>query len=181
MNGGVMVVLRAKPKCKRNGNKSTKGRQPGLVLEQGGRLGVARNWWFINAVSKKPLLGSLLQHVQSIGPLPLFIIIGTDNEEYQRAISAVMAMIRFVFVASWGRMTSILSFPVLWEICGLERPAFVWKFMNRSFTLILVLLAGLLSEHRHARTKNCGKSCCKLETNVLLSTYFWKPFFRNSL
>lgn len=40
MNGGVMVVSRAKPKYKWNGQrKSTRGRQ--RRLEQGGRLGVA--------------------------------------------------------------------------------------------------------------------------------------------
>lgn len=56
MNGGVMVVSRAKSKYEWSGEEKYYTRKTARLEKQGGRLGVACDSWFINALSKKPSL-----------------------------------------------------------------------------------------------------------------------------
>lgn len=139
MNGGVMVVSRAKPKYEWNGEE--KYERKTARLEQGGRLGVACDSWFINVLSKKPLSPRGLPSVippalrpSSGRPPPFLLFIIIDTARLAGAIErrSRKSPTRFVFVAIQPGILHRSCHVQPYERCVLSsgRPFLERKFMS---------------------------------------------------
>lgn len=158
MNGGVMVVSRAKPKYEWNGEE--KYERKTARLEQGGRLGVACDSWFINVLSKKPLSPRGLPCVippalrPSSGCPPPFSFVYNHRHRppsggNRTAISEVANAICFCRYTAWNP-TSILSRPALWKMRALVGPTFLGKEIYEPRPLIVPSRRDFLFTVKHS-------------------------------